>query len=119
MANYYYSVSTRCPRWLELLIICVKKMLLKQEQQERLQRSSGACTFGHEARDTKYCRCGILVSSQKPGTSVGGKKELGSRNTERLPEWMEGPLLCTPFLSYKVTLLHSHLLTYHRRQKLQ
>ena len=41
----------------------------------------------------KKGRCGILGSSQKTGMSVGGKKELGSRNTERLPQ-MDGRDLC-------------------------
>ena len=65
----------------------------------------------------KKGRCGILGSSQKTGMSVGGKRELGSTNREAAPSGWEGPLLCTPHFSHKVTLLHSHLLTYHRGDK--
>lgn len=65
----------------------------------------------------KKVRCGILGSSQKPGMSVGGKRELGSTNREAALSGWEGPLLCAPHFSHKETLLHSHLLTDHRGDK--
>lgn len=47
----------------------------------------------------KEGRCGILVSSQGPGSLGSGRRELGSRKTEATLSGWEGPLFWTPHFS--------------------
>ena len=102
----------------ELLIICVKKMLLEAGAAGKTRDLLDACSLGHEARDTEVLQA-WHPSVQPETRDVCRWEERTGKQKDReaaLSGW-EGPLLCTPRFSHKVTLLHSHLLTYHRGAK--
>ena len=77
-----------------------------------------ACSLGHEAGDTEILQVWHPSVQPKTRDVCGWKERTGKqKHREAAPDGWEGPLLCTPRFSHKVTLLHSHLLTYHRGDK--
>ena len=71
-------------KWLKLVIICVKQLLLEHSRRDS-SLNAWSIRKGRGLETEKQGSCDVLVSTQGLGQFGGGKRELEGKKTKRLP----------------------------------